>query len=131
MFLFLFSRKSRIYPFVLTLTREERQPLYTYHETEAGEDPVAALPAEAGLQRRHQGGEDDRPGSRATRRDPCNQSKPLAGTPHNTHGMPRTMVEGKDGVESVAPMCSLSRSYIMYKGVEGEGRGCERLRIEK
>jgi len=25
----------------------------------------------------------------------------------------------------------LYRSYIVYKGVEGEGRGCERLGIEK
>ena len=33
------------------------------------------------------------------------------------------MEEGKDGAESVAQMCNLYRSFIVYNGVEGEGKG--------
>jgi len=40
------------------------------------------------------------------------------------------MEYGRDGVEAEAQMCViLYQSFIVYIGVEGEGRGCERLRI--
>jgi hypothetical protein len=48
--------------------------MHAYQKTEAGEDPVAPLPAKAGLQSRHQGGEDDGAGPGSTGGDPCNQT---------------------------------------------------------
>jgi hypothetical protein len=47
--------------------------VHAYQQTEAGEDPVASLPAKTGLQGGHQRGEDDGPSPGSTGGDPCNR----------------------------------------------------------